>query len=417
VSSADTRTIDATTSMIDGSLLDITTVLKASTSISREVVPAKLLTVLMRIVLENAGAERGFLLLEGSLGLRVQARGERGGEELAVMEGTALEECRDLSVPLVQFVQRTASPVVIVDAMRDQRCNGQAYVQERKPRSILVLPILNRGKSVGVLYLENNLAAGVFTRDRVDLLTLLSGQIAVSSDNAMLYEQLEQKVQERTAELVQEKRKSEELLHNILPVETADELKRNGFAEARQYERVTVLFTDFKGFTELSTKLPPAELVREIDECFKAFDRIVGKHGIEKIKTIGDAYMAAGGLPVPNSTHAENAIRAALEIRDYMRDRIDRGIGSPLGIRIGLHTGPVVAGIVGLKKFQYDIWGDTVNTAARMETSGEPGKVNVSLATYELTRDLFHFEARGELEAKGKGRVPMFFVERAGSAA
>lgn len=417
VSSADTRTIDATTSMIDGSLLDITTVLKASTSISREVVPAKLLTVLMRIVLENAGAERGFLLLEGSLGLRVQARGERGGEELAVMEGTALEECRDLSVPLVQFVQRTASPVVIVDAMRDQRCNGQAYVQERKPRSILVLPILNRGKSVGVLYLENNLAAGVFTRDRVDLLTLLSGQIAVSIDNAMLYEQLEQKVQERTAELVQEKRKSEELLHNILPVETADELKRNGFAEARQYERVTVLFTDFKGFTELSTKLPPAELVREIDECFKAFDRIVGKHGIEKIKTIGDAYMAAGGLPVPNSTHAENAIRAALEIRDYMRDRIDRGIGSPLGIRIGLHTGPVVAGIVGLKKFQYDIWGDTVNTAARMETSGEPGKVNVSLATYELTRDLFHFEARGELEAKGKGRVPMFFVERAGSAA
>ncbi len=413
VSSADSRTIDATTSMIDGSLLDITTVLKASTSISREVVPAKLLGVLMRIVLENAGAERGFLLLEGSLGSCVQARGERGGEDLAVMEGTTLEECQDLSVSLVQFVQRTASPVVIADAMRDLRCNTQAYVLERRPRSILILPILNRGKSVGVLYLENNLAAGVFTRDRVDLLTLLSGQIAVSIDNAMLYEQLEQKVEERTAELAREKRKSEELLHNILPVETAEELKRNGFAEARHYERVTVLFTDFKGFTELSASLPPADLVREIDECFKAFDRIIGKHGIEKIKTIGDAYMAAGGLPVPNSTHAENAIRAALEIRDYMRDRLDQGIGSPLGIRIGLHTGPVVAGIVGLKKFQYDIWGDTVNTAARMESSGDPGKVNVSSATYELTRDLFRFEARGEVEAKGKGRIPMYFVEPA----
>jgi class 3 adenylate cyclase len=376
-------------------------------------VPAQLLSVLMGIVLENAGAERGFLLLEGSRGLLVQARGERGGAELGVMQGVALEDCQDLSVPLVQFVRRTADPVVIADAQKDLRCNTQAYVQERRPRSILCLPILNRGKSVGILYLENNLAAGVFTRDRVDLLTLLSGQIAVSIDNAMLYEQLEQKVEERTAELALEKQKSEELLHNILPVETAEELKRNGFAEARHYERVTVLFTDFKGFTELSATLPPADLVREIDECFKAFDRIIGKHGIEKIKTIGDAYMAAGGLPVPNSTHAENAIRAALEIRDYMRDRVDRGIGSPLGIRIGLHTGPVVAGIVGLKKFQYDIWGDTVNTAARMESSCDPGKVNVSSATYELTRDLFRFEARGEVEAKGKGRIPMYFVEPA----
>lgn len=407
----DARGIDSTTSMIDGALLDITTVIKASTSISREVVPAKLLSVLMGIVLENAGAERGFLLLEDSSGLRVQARGEKGGEKLEVMQALALDQCQDLSVPLVQFASRTGDPVVIADALKDMRSKGQAYVQERQSRSILVLPIRNRGRSVGVLYLENNLAAGVFTRDRVDLLTLLSGQIAVSIDNAMLYDQLERRVEERTAELALEKQKSEELLHNILPVETAEELKRNGYAEARHYERVTVLFTDFKGFTELSATLPPSDLVREIDECFKTFDRIIGRHGIEKIKTIGDAYMAAGGLPVPNSTHAENAIRAALEIRDYMRERLERGIGAPLGIRIGLHTGPVVAGIVGLKKFQYDIWGDTVNTAARMESSCEPGKVNVSKTTYELTRGLFRFEPRGEVEAKGKGRIPMYFVE------
>ncbi len=408
--------VAATTSMIDGSVLDITTVLKASTSISREVVPSKLLSVLMRIVLENAGAQRGFLLIDSEAGLRVQARGERGGEDLRVMQAVPLEECGDLSVSLVQFVERTGDAVVIADATEDMRCKGQAYVEEHRPRSILCVPVRNRGKSVGVLYLENNLAVGAFTRDRVDLLTLLSGQIAVSIDNAMLYEQLEQKVEERTAELAREKQKSEDLLHNILPVETAQELKQKGFAEARHYERVTVLFTDFKGFTELSAKLPPAQLVHEIDACFKAFDHIVERYGIEKIKTIGDAYMAAGGLPVPNSTHAEDVIRAALEIRDFMRDRNARGEGAGLDIRIGVHTGPVVAGIVGVRKFQYDIWGDTVNTASRMESSGEPGKVNVSQATRDLTRELFRFESRGDREAKGKGRMPMYFVEPAENA-
>ena len=214
----------------------------------------------------------------------------------------------------------------------------------------------------------------------------------------------------------EEKDRSEHLLLNILPEEVAQELMEKGHADAHLIEDVSVIFTDFKGFTALSEQLTPKELVSDLNECFSAFDRIVGKFGIEKIKTIGDAYMAAGGLPTPNSTHALDVIRAALEIRDFMEKGKARKIkeGQPyFEIRIGIHTGPVVAGIVGVKKFQYDIWGDTVNTASRMETSGEVGRVNISETTYELVKNRaeFHFTSRGKIKAKGKGEIEMFFVE------
>jgi len=184
---------------------------------------------------------------------------------------------------------------------------------------------------------------------------------------------------------------------------------RNGFAAARQFEKVTILFTDFKGFTSISEKLSPQDLVREIDKCFRAFDTITSKYNIEKIKTIGDSYMAAGGLPVPNSTHAEDVVKAALEIRDYMKSyRTESGI--PIEVRVGINTGSVVAGIVGTKKFQYDIWGDAVNTASRMESAGEPGKVNISENTFNLVKNKFDCFYRGEISAKGKGSIRMYFV-------
>ena len=403
--------ISATSSTIfQGSVLDIASVLKASTTISGEVVPQRLLTVLMRIVLENAGAQRGMLLLDTGDGLQVQARGEGGGATVEVMQGQPLDDAVGLSVPMVRFVFRTGEPVIVADASRDQRFKTQAHSAPHEPKSILCVPIANRGKCVGVLYLENNLTTGAFTRDRVDLLTLLSGQIAVSIDNAILYQHLEQKVAERTTELEQEKQRTEELLLNILPAETAKELKLKGHSVARHYDRVTVLFTDFEGFTELSARLSPTALVAEIDECFKAFDLIVEKHRVEKIKTVGDSYMAAGGVPVPNSTHAENVVNAALDIRDFMRKRNADGQGHKMGIRIGVHTGPVVAGIVGLKKFQYDLWGETVNIASRLESAGEVGQVNVSQATVDLVQDKFDTTFRGEIEAKGKGKIPMYFA-------
>ncbi len=207
------------------------------------------------------------------------------------------------------------------------------------------------------------------------------------------------------------KKRSDELLLNILPEETAKELKQKGYADARQFDEVTVLFTDFKGFTQISEKLSPTELVSAIDECFKAFDEIINKYNIEKIKTIGDAYMAAGGLPVPNKTNAQDVVNAALEMRDWMLKYKERKGDNGFEIRIGIHTGPVVAGIVGIKKFQYDIWGDTVNTASRMESSGEVGKVNISQTTYELVNGRFNCESRGKVQAKGKGEIEMYFVE------
>jgi len=224
-------------------------------------------------------------------------------------------------------------------------------------------------------------------------------------------------VKKSRAIIEKEKDRSEHLLLNILPAEIAEELKEKGEAAARDFDLVSILFTDFKGFTEKSATLCAADLIGEINHCFKAFDLICEKYGIEKIKTIGDAYMAAGGLPVPSGDSVQNTILAALEMQSYMTRRIaekEAGDGFTFEMRLGIHTGPVVAGIVGVKKFQYDIWGDTVNTASRMESNGVVGKVNISQDTYELIKDdrKFTFEHRGKIQAKGKGAVDMWFVEK-----
>lgn len=211
-----------------------------------------------------------------------------------------------------------------------------------------------------------------------------------------------------------EKRRSDELLLNILPSEVAEELKETGSAKVKNFDMVTVLFTDFKGFASISEKLSPEELVAEINYCFSTFDNIITKYGIEKIKTIGDSYMCAGGLPKANKTNPIDVTKAGIEIRDFMlaHKKEKEAIGEiPFEIRIGIHTGNVVAGIVGVKKFAYDIWGDAVNLASRMESSGEPGKVNISESTYMLIKDDFNCHYRGKIMTKGKGEVSMYFVE------
>ena len=225
---------------------------------------------------------------------------------------------------------------------------------------------------------------------------------------------LEQTVKERTAEVVKQKEKSDELLLNILPSEVADELKEKGYTTAKSFDEVTVLFSDIKGFTNVAEKMTAQELVKEINAYFSVFDGIIQKYGLEKIKTIGDAYVAAGGLPEKNSATVQNVVEAAIamqkEIGKLKQERVSSN--KPyFELRIGIHTGPVVAGVVGIKKFQYDIWGDTVNLAARMEQSGVPGKINISQHTYELVKEQFNCVHRGKIEAKNKGEIDMYFVE------
>ncbi len=226
---------------------------------------------------------------------------------------------------------------------------------------------------------------------------------------------LERLVSERTQELEREKRKSEELLLNILPAETAEELKTHGSARAKRHEVVTVMFSDFQGFSKISGRLEPEVLVAEIDYCFRNFDRITDRHHLEKIKTIGDAYMCMcienESQPLPA---AVRMINAALEIQEFMETTADmrRREGRPyFETRIGIHTGPVVAGIVGIKKFAYDIWGDTVNIASRMETNGEIGKVNISETTFRRVQESFICRYHGDFSEEEGVSVGMYFVE------
>jgi class 3 adenylate cyclase/ligand-binding sensor domain-containing protein len=226
-------------------------------------------------------------------------------------------------------------------------------------------------------------------------------------------QQLEKLVQERTVELVIEKNKSDKLLLNILPYQIATELKNNSVSEPRQYSSVTVVFTDFVGFTGISEKLSATEIVKKLDQYFMLFDTILEKYTIEKLKTIGDGYMAAGGIPTINYTHPVDCILAFLEVIRKMQD--DKLLSETAldnwSIRVGINTGPLVAGVIGKKKFAYDVWGDTVNTASRLESSSMPNRINISQNTYQRIKDFFECEYRGKVSAKGKGDIDMFFVK------
>lgn len=238
-------------------------------------------------------------------------------------------------------------------------------------------------------------------------ISLLSAGLLLASAGVFGYGYSQKRKDNR--KIAEEKKRSDELLLNILPAEIADELKTNGHSVAQQHPEVSVLFTDFVNFTQTSEKLGVEELVNELNINFTAFDRIMEKHGLEKIKTIGDAYLAVSGLPVSNEKHAQNAVRAALEILTFVEKRKNE-VPYGLDIRIGINSGALIAGIIGVKKFAYDIWGDTVNIAARMEQSGVPGKVNISETTYTLVKGEFACEYRGKIDAKNKGELDMYFV-------
>uniref|UniRef100_UPI0026124AC2 adenylate/guanylate cyclase domain-containing protein n=1 Tax=uncultured Eudoraea sp. TaxID=1035614 RepID=UPI0026124AC2 len=211
-----------------------------------------------------------------------------------------------------------------------------------------------------------------------------------------------------------EKNRSDALLLNILPKETAQELKETGQVEAKKFQSVTVLFTDFKDFSRASVNLSPENLVRSVDYYFSKFDEVMDKYGLEKIKTIGDAYMCTGGIHLNKENHASKMVHAAFEIVDIIEEVQNKEQSDimPYEIRIGINTGPVVAGVVGTQKFAFDIWGDTVNVAARMESNSETGKINISENTYELIKDEFECEYRGKIKVKHKGMMKMYYVKK-----
>lgn len=210
--------------------------------------------------------------------------------------------------------------------------------------------------------------------------------------------------------ILSEKRKADELLLNILPKQVADELKSSGKASTKRYEDVTILFTDFKDFTLMASSMSPVKLVKELNEIFSHFDDIMEAFQIEKIETIGDAYFAACGVPEKNKDHAFQCIEAVKQMFRYLEER-NKKTELQWKMRAGVHSGPVVAGVIGKKKYSYDLFGDTVNTASRIETNGEVGKINISETTYELVKGKYNCIPRGQIHAKGKGNLKMYFVE------
>jgi len=408
------------TSGVSSSSLDLKSVMQAAATLSQEVVFEKLLERLLLLAIENAGAQNAYLIRARSNQLFVDAVSKMQNGFTCEIQSNPLESVPEISHAMVRKVFHTKEAIIVEDLPQDAIYSLDANLKNSPAKSILCMPILSKGALSGILYMDNDASTHVFNMARLELLKLLSAQMAVSLENAQLYQSLEQKVEERTATIVKQnaeleiqKKKTDSLLLNILPEEIAEELRDTGKSIPKKHEQVTIMFTDFEGFTAMSEKLTPEQVVEIVDYHYKAFDKIVEKYGIEKIKTIGDAYMCVSGLPRYNPDHASKCILAAFEILEFVDqyNRHRRAQGLPCcEVRIGIHSGPVVAGVVGLHKFAYDIWGDSVNTAARMESSGAVGKVNVSAATLALAKNEFDFEYRGRINIKHKGELDMYFV-------
>ncbi len=404
---------------ITSSNLNMSTIYKASQVISGEIVLEDLLEKMMSLLLENAGANKGWFLIKEEVGWCIRAYDEiskENNKSTAIIAFSDIpREDYPLSLKIVQYAERTSQVVVLNDAASMGKFSQDDVIKRLKSKSVFCSPVINQGKILGMIYLVNNHITNAFTEESVDLLNLLSSQLSISLQNALLYDNLESQVRERTADLLKERDLSESLLKNILPAKVAEELKKGGAVEARYFSKVSVMFTDFKDFTELTKEVKPKNLVEELDFIFSRFDEISTKHGIEKIKTIGDSYMAASGIPIPGMNDEIRIIQAAIEMTEFLekikQKRITAGDDFYFEARIGIHTGPIIAGVVGKNKFAYDIWGGTVNLASRLESNGEAGKINISGDTYEYIKEKFSCTYRGNINVKSFKNVDMYFVD------
>lgn len=252
-------------------------------------------------------------------------------------------------------------------------------------------------------------AAAVTELKNIELGLLVLTLLVLILEGVLIFRPAVKKLRTTFYQLTEEQKKSEHLLLNILPESVANRLKEKPTTIAEGFAEVTVLFADIVGFTQLSTQVSPQELVALLNHIFSAFDELAEKHGLEKIKTIGDAYMVVGGLPHPRKDHAEAIVEMGLDMQQAIK-QFNLETNSNCNIRIGINSGPVVAGVIGIKKFIYDLWGDTVNIASRMESHGIPGNIQITQSTYELVEDKYIFESRGVIEIKGKGEMQTYLV-------
>jgi predicted ATPase/class 3 adenylate cyclase len=400
--------------------LDAHSVIKSAQAISREINVEELIRRVLAVAMENAGAQRGFFIVERGGALQIEAGASVDADLEAESVKQPVDETRLLSRAVVNLVARLKEDVVLGDAGADPRFQSDPYIQEQRPLSLLCVPVMRREELAAILYLENNRARDAFTPDRLAVLKTLTAQATISLQNAFLYENLEQQVEERTrdlelarAEADRQRQKADDLLFSILPGSVAEDLKAHGRFEPLRFDSATVLFSDFVSFTSYAQSMDPIHLVAELDRLFLRFDDICDLHRMEKIKTIGDSYMCAGGVPSPSATHAIDACLTALEIRDFMRVENDGedGGGSPWQVRIGIHSGHVMAGVIGRTRPAFDVWGDAVNVASRMESAGVAGQVNLSKDTRDLVDPFFETRYRGRMEVKNRGELEMYFLE------
>ncbi|WP_336517156.1 adenylate/guanylate cyclase domain-containing protein [Pollutibacter soli] len=389
--------------------MDLNLLLKATHAINIEKDIDGLVEQLMKTIIQYSGADTGHLLVRSGNDLIIKSRYSisKGIETIDLPADNDL-----LPMSIIRYVVRLIEPLIVNDPALSSDYSRTSYFETHQPKSLMAYPIIKQGEIFGVLYLENFQHQHVFDEQKINILSVISAQVAVSLESALLYQQLESRVLERTEAIELEKGKVDEMLENMLPKDSIEELKRTGKTTAQKLDNITVMFADIKGFTKIAERLSPEELINKIDYYFSYFDELMVKNRLEKIKTIGDAYVAIGGLNVDAGEGALDMIKAAMQMQDFLQKQ-NKGLPESewLEMRIGIHTGPVIAGVVGFKKFQYDIWGDTVNIAARMEQESEPAKINISNATYELVRENTECNYRGKIDAKNKGLLDMYFVE------
>ncbi len=334
--------------------------------------------------------------------------------ELAQTTGSATEKRLNYERERQMLQAELSASRALIDQMSEDQLKATLLVMQQRTKldsleyqnKVDSLNVANAELAVRESKSERNFYLAAFVA-----VLLLAGGATYSFIRARQNAQI---LSEKNKIIRAEQERSENLLLNILPALVAEELKKNGSTSARYFEDVSVLFADFVGFSQIAEKLTPQQLVSELDTCFRAFDEIIARHGLEKIKTIGDAYMAAGGLPNGGGSQLRDMIQAARDMQDWLATwNAERSLKKqPLfEARIGIHSGPVVAGVVGSRKFAFDIWGDTVNIAARIEAAGEGGKINISGEVHDVVKKYFPCQYRGKIAAKNKGEIDMYFVE------